>query len=401
MALPILKTNIRKKILLIILILPSFLLNYFTLTLFDHDNNLSIFSTVLVCSFNIINISFAYIYLKFNFKTLIIFVLYFFFLFLVFDFSLEKILNKNSLHSESLDLGWALNPNVEIKLIQKNLEEDRYEVKFKSSTVVGFREYGKLDSNKKKILLFGDSLTVGPHSSNGKMYYDVIKNELIKNKIDLEWFVMGGGGYSTVQQLLLFKKHFKIIKPEIILHQFCVNDFFDNSYNINKLYTAHDQFYRRPFYRNGDYFKNESYKAKIYRFLFKHSFIFKKIDQIYIFKKFKKYGRLTKDISKKDINESIENTKQMFNEIKNLINSNIIYMSINCANENKFNLDKVWKQIIYNIEGHPIDSPSNYLKLAKKQMPFLFHEDGGHLSEAGNKIYGELISKEILKILDK
>ena len=219
MALPILKTNIKKKILLIVLVLPSFVLNYFTLTLFDHDNNLSIFSTVLVCSFNIINISFAYIYLKFNFKTLIIFISYFFVLFLVFDFSLEKILNKDSLHSENLDLGWALNPNVEIKLIQKNLEEDMYEVKFKSSAVLGFREYGKLNSNKKKILLFGDSLTVGPHSSNGKMYYDVIRNELIKNKIDLEWFVMGGGGYSTVQQLLLLKNIIKLLNLKL----FCIN----------------------------------------------------------------------------------------------------------------------------------------------------------------------------------
>ncbi len=161
MALPILKTNIKKKILLIILILPSLLLNYFTLTLFDHDNNLSIFSTVLVCSFNIINISFVYIYLKFNFKTLIIFVSYFFILFLVFDFSLEKILNRNSLHSESLDLGWALNPNVEIKLIQKNLEEDMYEVKFKSSAVLGFREYGKLDSKKKKYCYLETLLQLG------------------------------------------------------------------------------------------------------------------------------------------------------------------------------------------------------------------------------------------------
>ena len=63
-------------------------------------------------------------------------------------------MNKDSLHSENLDLGWALNPNVEIKLIQKNLEEDMYEVKFKSSAVLGFREYGKLNSNKKNIVIW-------------------------------------------------------------------------------------------------------------------------------------------------------------------------------------------------------------------------------------------------------
>ena len=35
----------------------------------------------------------------------------------------------------------------------------------------------------------------------------------------------GGGGYGTLQQYLLLKKYFNKINPDIIIHQFCENDF--------------------------------------------------------------------------------------------------------------------------------------------------------------------------------
>ena len=81
------------------------------------------------------------------------------------------------------------------------------------------------------------------------MYYDYIKNNFNKNNFDYEFFVMGAAGYSSAQQLLLLKKYFKIINPKIILHQFCVNDFFDNSVEIRKLSTTQNQYLRSPYYK--------------------------------------------------------------------------------------------------------------------------------------------------------
>ena len=44
----------------------------------------------------------------------------------------------------------------------------------------------------------------------------------------------GGGGYGTLQQYLLIKKNLDKIKPDIFIHQFCENDFENNSKVIEK-----------------------------------------------------------------------------------------------------------------------------------------------------------------------
>ena len=170
-----------KKIFFLTLILsPSFFINYFTLTIIDHDNNLSSFSTAIVIIFNTLNVVIGYIYFKYSFKILLFFSIYCIIVFVILDLVSEKIFNKNSIISHSVSLGWVLSANKQIKLEQQTLKGEKYLVNFKSSKIEGFREFGNLDSSKEKILVIGDSYTGGPYSSNNKMYYNIIKNDFEK-----------------------------------------------------------------------------------------------------------------------------------------------------------------------------------------------------------------------------
>ena len=388
----------KKKIIFVLLISPSFFLNYATLLLLDHNNNLSFFSTIFIFSFNFINIFFSIIYYKYNFKIVFSLLLYCSALFLIFDFALEKVINKKSIVKENKDLGWVLKPNKNINFTQETFKGKKYKVSFKTSAVEGFREYADLNSKNKKILIIGDSYTGGPFASDEEMYYSIIRNILKKNNITFDWFVLAAGGYGTAQQFILLKKHHEIIKPDIILHQFCVNDFFDNSVKISQLSTAHDQYFRRPYIKDGKIFKVENNFSKIYRFLYKYSFIFKKFDQIYNYKQFRNYGRFKKIIPKEFIEESIKNTENLIFEIRKLVGPNTLYFSINCADKKNNYLSPEWEKIINKINGYPLVNPSNQIVKLKEDGLDVNHEDGGHLNIYGNKIYGELIANEMLNI---
>ena len=388
----------KKKIIILILLIPSFFLNYFTLTFFDINNKLSTFSTITILSFNIINLIFVYIYYKFNFKILFYFISYCILIFIIFDFSLEKIFNSNSIIKDDNKLGWILKKNMSIKFNQQTSHGKYYEVNFKSSNIDGFREFG--DINKKnKFLIIGDSYTAGPYSSNGKMYYDYIKNSLDKNKFNYEIFVMGAAGYSNAQQLILLKRYFKIIKPKIVLHQFCINDFFDNNKDIRKLSTTQNQYFRSPYYNNGNIKKVEGFVPSIYRFLFKHSYMFKKLDQIYTYRNLVKIGRFKSEINNQMITSSINTTRDILKEFRKIIGEETILFSVNCADIKNNYLSKYWIEIVNQINGFAIEKPSNkIIELNNKDID-VFHEDGGHLNDYGNKIYGKLISDEIIKKL--
>jgi hypothetical protein len=63
----------------------------------------------------------------------------------------------------------------------------------------GFRFFGNPDFTKIKIFVLGDSYTQAVEVSNEKTYYAL----LAENFNNLELFVYGGGGYSTLQEYLI------------------------------------------------------------------------------------------------------------------------------------------------------------------------------------------------------
>ncbi len=391
--------SLKKKIILFSLLLPSIIINFFTLTILDHDNNLSLFSSTIVIVFNLVNLTFAVIYFRYNFRIFFSLLAYCMFLLIISDLILEKVLNQNSIIKDDKILGWTLKPNKKVKINQRTMKVKSYVVNWETSNEEGFREFGDLRSDLKKILVVGDSYTGGPFSSNEKMYYNVIKNKIEKNKIFLDWFVLGSPGYGTTQQIILLERYWEKIKPDYVLYQFCVNDFFDNSIKISKFSSSQNQYYRRPYFQDGKIVKVDTVYASIYRFLYRYSYTLKKLDAIYSYQKFKKHGRFTKNIPESWIQDSIKETGFMFKKVRNIIGEDTLLFSTNCVDERNTTLSPRWVQIIKSIKGHPIDSPTEKLTELKKRNIDVMNIDGGHLNDEGNKIYGEIIADEMIKIL--
>ena len=392
---------INKKIKILIFLLPSILFNYLTLTLIDSDNNLSSISTIIILIFNLTNIFLLFIFLKSNLKQFLYIFLSFFLIFSICDYGARFFEKKRSLEVYDKELGWILNKSLNKSIIAKSKKGRKYEIEFFSSDKFGFREFSKDNINKKNIVFVGDSYTAGPFASNSQMYYSHVRKILIKNNYNFDFFVMGGGGYGTLQQLLLIKRNLDLIKPDLVVHQFCNNDFENNSLEIETNSILRNQYMFRPYLVNNLIVYKEDSRSRIYKFLFHNSYFFKKIDQIIINLQYNKNSNnyYLKKISPEISSNSIDTTKILVKEIRKIIGKNTIYISTTCSNKNE-QKNQAWEKIILAVNGYPMRSPMDKVEEALKNDLDVLYKDGAHLNDEGNLIYGEELGFKIINLLN-
>ncbi|HSG27357.1 MAG TPA: SGNH/GDSL hydrolase family protein, partial [Candidatus Krumholzibacterium sp.] len=87
-----------------------------------------------------------------------------------------------------------------------------------------FRIFGDTTrTDRKRVLFLGDSFTHAVEVDDDSTFYSIVSRDL-----EVEPFVLGVGGYSNLQELLMLKKHVDEIVPDMVVLQFCSNDFVNN-----------------------------------------------------------------------------------------------------------------------------------------------------------------------------
>ncbi|MBU2063516.1 MAG: SGNH/GDSL hydrolase family protein [Candidatus Omnitrophica bacterium] len=138
----------------------------------------------------------------------------------------------------SAELGWANESNFYDKGIVKGYGEVEISI-----TKFGFRVFGDTDTTKTKIFVIGDSYTLARMVSDGSTYYDYLK----KNSENVEMFAYATGGYGSLQEYMIIDKYYDLIRPDMILWQFCGNDFIDNEPELEAV-SVYNDFMVRPYY---------------------------------------------------------------------------------------------------------------------------------------------------------
>lgn len=156
-------------------------------------------------------------------------------------FSLKKD-PTNEAQSFSDHFGWVTNPDQSFSTKIEGFDESKVTIGKN-----GFRRWGDVHSPKKKLMVIGDSYTLGLMVSDGDCYYDVLKKQMP----GWEFFTYGCGGYGTLQEYMILDKFIDTIKPDAILFQFCSNDFVDNSFELESQSFTHNNHKVRPYYING------------------------------------------------------------------------------------------------------------------------------------------------------
>lgn len=143
------------------------------------------------------------------------------------------------------ELGWKATEYYRETLVEKTKGGQLYPVR-RSQSQYGFRQFGDLNSNRLKMLVIGDSFTHATAASDERTYH-----ALLSTLLDVEVFAYGAGGYGTLQEFLVFDRYLDIIRPDVILWQYCVNDFINNDNDLERRSLINNNGWVRPYWRNG------------------------------------------------------------------------------------------------------------------------------------------------------
>ena len=302
-------------------------------------------------------------------------------------------------------LGWKLLPNLDLEFTQKTLLKKKYTVKFLTNAR-GSRYYGNEHDAEIKILVMGDSGTGGPYASNDLMWFSILAKDLqakLNKKIYVE--AIGSGGYGNFQQYLLSKEIKDILNPDLIILQFCSNDFYNNSYEWESSGITRNQYVRRPYLVNNKIYYHQGFLKYIYNsFLFENIRLINRADllvtllQALITNNF--FGRIPgMNYAKNDATllefqkNSVVITDIILSKIKKQFSNKDLFVFNACKTRGQYPFN-TWISISTKNELIPLDFYED-IKFTEES----YYKDGGHLNERGNFSVGKELSNILFHYL--
>lgn len=313
---------------------------------------------------------------------------------------------KPSIYQNDRVLGWELRPNLQRTFVQHDQNGREYSVDF-STNDQGLRTFGSDIHAPNRILVLGDSFTGEPTASNDKMWFAEMARALANQTgTPLNAFYIwagGSGGYGTYQNLLLAKRLRSTITPTLVVLQFCANDFTNNHFEWESLGIVRNQSMRRPFANSANLnipVYDESILGKAFRSMLGESKVFNTIDSIVQKYQFKTYGGYSRPMTNLTLmrleQESVALTSQILEELRAQF-PNIPAIMINCDGDST-GINGQWTEIATKAGFIPLSAPSDFLHSAKQlQKKEVFNQDGAHLSEEGNLIFGQILADALIK----
>ena len=137
--------------------------------------------------------------------------------------------------------GWRSTPNYALQYRRRTADGVDHAVSY-ASVEGGFRIHGDVNTPRRKLLIIGDSFTQAVNVETARTY-----GALLGDSLDMEVFSYGAGGFGTLQELLVLQEVVKEIDPDVVLLQFCSNDFINNSFAMESRSTINNNRLRRPY----------------------------------------------------------------------------------------------------------------------------------------------------------
>jgi len=241
-----------------------------------------------------------------------------------------------------------------------------------------FKRWGDINTTRKKILIIGDSFTEDHFVNNGEEWYAYLE----KAYPDVEFFVYGSGGYSSLQEYMVLDDYIDQINPDVVLWQFCDNDYSDNYYPYEKTLKENIGLGTRPYLVEGKIV----YRASaLFSTLRKCSAIVDKLMAIYDNENYEKM--VTKPVLQDTEKGALIVTENILSMVKERIGERRMYMFSVSSFTGKE------EQLCQTVGLDCIKGISEAVNnVATKDEPIHTVNDG-HWNLKGNRIAGEALVK--------
>lgn len=321
-------------------------------------------------------------------------------------------ITKPSLYQFDKKYGWKLKQNLNVVQQNTDLSGKDYVVKFLTNSD-GIRtgnsqaETENSGSGSFKILVLGDSFTADPTASNDTMWFSVLAKELSKHfAIDTSVFAAGGGGWGTYQNVMLANELAQKYNTDLVILQFCENDFMNNLYDWESMGIVRNQYFNRPYAVFDDNNTMTSYRSSklsafLYRSFVNHSRVLRKLDALYQQYQYQKYGDYLPDIPKEELTDfqkrAVKVTAKLLDNFRKIFTAAPAFI-VNCHETISDNyLSGKWKELGGNAGFEVLEKPARFIVSSKNNGKHQYiNQDGGHLSELGNIEYGKIMAEEMI-----
>jgi hypothetical protein len=281
-----------------------------------------------------------------------------------------------------------MNANVQRKMQGVRQDGKKYEIAY-STGPHGFRVWGDIATQRHRVLVVGDSFTEAYQVSNDKTYYAVLKRMLGE---DWELFAYGEGGYGTLQEYLVLHEYVGLIKPDVVLWQFCGNDLCNNSYYIDSHTFENFSMLPRPYLEEDEirvrcphYLPLLSYHSALWRYLGP------RVAMVFLHGKKSRVDRLS--INSAVMRSAIDVTDEILKRAEVLLEGVPVY----AFNVSSGEVPEALSQLATRHGFHMIDNIDGCLRDAEQKgiVVWAHASIGGHWSEEGHAIVGEALFQSL------
>jgi len=293
------------------------------------------------------------------------------------------------------ELGWLPAPNYLFDGRKLDISGKSYSVKC-TTDINGFRIFGNPQEKiKKKILFLGDSFTHAEDISDEKTYFGILKSTL-----SVEVFAFGCNGYGTLQEYMILDKWVDKIRPDIIVIQFCSNDFINNHYELELRSKSHNNGMRRPYLtKNGIIYRNPNNFSALRDLANKYSrllyVIFSLIDKLNRTFDTSSVENIieNKGIQYRYYKESVDITEQLIKQIRLRTPSNTLIYAFSA--DHSIPYYEEFKKISKENEIYFIDGIPQSIEYAEQNGIPTRAEDRVHWNEKGHQIVAYILQEYI------
>ena len=143
--------------------------------------------------------------------------------------------------------GWRMTANLTRQRTGLSTDGATYPIHFQTRRD-GFKFWNEPPDRARRLLVIGDSYTAAQQVSNDKTYY-----AQLRERMGDHWslFAYGMDGYGPLQESLVLEKFVPQVKPDLILWEWCINDFCNSSPYMDRRTVVNFNTLPRPFLEDG------------------------------------------------------------------------------------------------------------------------------------------------------
>jgi hypothetical protein len=313
--------------------------------------------------------------------------------------------NANVLYDRDPETGWALKRDLHMQFARKDAAGVEFLVQF-ATNESGWLASGDPTSHRRRVLFLGDSFTADPFVSNSDAYYSVVKNN-----VDAEVFAMGASGFGTLQELILLERNYRAIKPDVVVVQFCANDFENNSVELEARTSNRSQRFNRPYYANGRRMFLQGY-GSLYRLLIDRSRAFSLIDrQVSVVQQ--QYFKPT--VGSDVVDRAEKTTLDLLTQIRATAKDTRTFATFNCFSEtsdhlgsgvtvaaasNDVGATKRWERVARAAGFETWPEVAAAIDVSESEGAVVRMSDRAHWNRLGHDIAGKVLAERLRPLLN-